>query len=101
MLQEGTAVPPDVREIPERRAAHAPGARHLPLSRLEAGARVPSTQDDACLALICRSGRRSQHVAGLLREQGSYAVDVVGGMQAWAVRGLPVQDAEVAAGTVI
>ncbi|MGX1672836.1 hypothetical protein [Streptomyces sp. NPDC055400] len=50
---------------------------------------------------ICRSGRRSRHVAGLLREEGSYAVDALGGMQACARRGLPVQDAEGAGGTVI
>ncbi|MEV6163699.1 rhodanese-like domain-containing protein [Streptomyces sp. NPDC052052] len=98
MLQEATAVLLDVRETEEWRAGHIPGAQHLPLSRLTAGAKAP---DGPRLVLICRSGQRSQHAAGLLRERGMDAADVIGGMKAWARQGLPVQDTAGATGTVI
>ncbi|MFC8760374.1 MULTISPECIES: rhodanese-like domain-containing protein [Streptomyces] len=51
--------------------------------------------------MICRSGNRSQQAAHLLAESGVAAVDVTGGMCAWADPGLPVKDAHGAAGTVI
>ncbi|MFD4033350.1 rhodanese-like domain-containing protein [Streptomyces sp. NPDC058637] len=101
MLQQATAVLLDVRETEEWRAGHIPGAQHLPLSRLTAGAKVPSTHADSRLVLICRSGHRSQHAALLLRERGMNAVDVTGGMEEWVRQALPVQDAAGAAGTVI
>nr|WSW69181.1 rhodanese-like domain-containing protein [Streptomyces sp. NBC_00995] len=101
VFREATAVLLDVRESEEWQAGHIPGAQHLPLSRLTAGARVPGATAEARLVLICRSGQRSQHAAHLLRERGSDAVDVMGGMKEWARRGLPVQDTAGAPGTVI
>ncbi|MFH8516149.1 rhodanese-like domain-containing protein [Streptomyces gelaticus] len=101
MLQEATAVLLDVRETDEWRAGHIPGAQHLPLSRLTAGAEVPTAYADSRLVLICRSGRRSQGAARLLRARGADAVDVTGGMQAWVRQGLPVQGTAGGAGTVI
>ncbi|MEU0164104.1 rhodanese-like domain-containing protein [Streptomyces iakyrus] len=101
VLEEGTAVLVDVRETDEYRAGHVPGSVHVPLSRLAAGADVPGRQDGHSLMLICRSGHRSKQAAGLLGECGVAAVDVVGGMRAWAADGLAVQDPHGAAGTVI
>ncbi|MET7542285.1 rhodanese-like domain-containing protein [Streptomyces sp. NPDC005507] len=101
MLQTATAVLLDVRETQEWQAGHIPGAQHLPLSRLTAGAKAPSAPAGSRLVLICRSGQRSQHAARLLREQGIDAVDVTGGMKAWVRQGLPIQDTAGAAGTVI
>lgn len=79
-FEDGTAVLVDVRERGEFDAGHAPGA---------------------LLVLLCRSGRRSQQATRLLAEGGAEAVDVAGGMCAWADLGLPVQDAHGAAGIVI
>jgi rhodanese-related sulfurtransferase len=42
--------------------------------------------------VICRSGHRSQRAAKLLAERGADAVDVKGGMNAWAAAGYPVVD---------
>ncbi|WP_425559985.1 rhodanese-like domain-containing protein [Kitasatospora paranensis] len=39
---------------------------------------------------ICRSGNRSRQAAALLTARGVDAVNVAGGMRAWAEAGLPV-----------
>ncbi|CAM5286043.1 rhodanese-related sulfurtransferase [Streptomyces sp. DSM 41037] len=80
----------DVREKPEWRAGHAPGAVHAPLTGLVAGAALPVSTRGRALVVICRSGHRSQRAARLLAGRGAYAVDVVGGMNAWAAAGYPV-----------
>lgn len=82
----------DVRETAEWAAGHAPGAVPAPLSRLAAGAALPPAAQGRPLVVICRSGRRSQQAARLLVQQGADAVDVEGGMDAWAEAGYPVVD---------
>lgn len=70
-VEDGSALLADVREEDEFQAGHAP------------------------------AGHRSQQAARRLAGRGVTAVDVTGGMRAWAAVGLPVQDAHGAAGTVI
>ncbi|WP_097869318.1 rhodanese-like domain-containing protein [Streptomyces sp. rh34] len=82
----------DVREKPEWRTGHAPGAVHAPLTALAAGAALPAAARERPLVVICRSGHRSQQAVKLLAERGAEAVDVKGGMIAWAAAGLPVID---------
>ncbi|MEW2267704.1 rhodanese-like domain-containing protein [Streptomyces sp. NPDC047853] len=82
----------DVREKPEWAAGHAPGAVHLPLTELVAGAALPAEADGRPLVVICRSGQRSQQAAKILSERGAQTVDVEGGMNAWAAAGHPVVD---------
>ncbi|WP_327299969.1 rhodanese-like domain-containing protein [Streptomyces sp. NBC_01197] len=82
----------DVREKPEWTAGHAPGAVHVPLTKLVAGATLPAEAEGRPLVVICRSGHRSQQAAKLLTERGAQAVDVEGGMNAWAAAGHPVVD---------
>ncbi|TLQ43206.1 rhodanese-like domain-containing protein [Streptomyces marianii] len=82
----------DVREKPEWQAGHAPGAVHAPLTRLAAGAALPTSAQSRPLVVICRSGHRSQQAAKLLTERGADATDVEGGMDAWAAAGFPVVD---------
>ncbi|GAA3711872.1 rhodanese-like domain-containing protein [Streptomyces tremellae] len=100
-VEDGSALLADVREEDEFQAGHAPAAFFLPLSRLAGGADLPSRMDGRDLLLICRSGHRSQQAARLLADRGVTALDVTGGMRAWAAEGLPVQDARGAAGSVI
>ncbi|MFI0898457.1 rhodanese-like domain-containing protein [Streptomyces sp. NPDC020983] len=82
----------DVREAEEWAAGHAPGAVHAPLSGLTAGGALPPAAQGRPLAVICRSGHRSQYAATLLAQQGADAVDVEGGMNAWVAAGYPVVD---------
>lgn len=82
----------DVREKHEWRTGHAPGAEHAPLTALAAGGALPAAARGRPLVVICRSGHRSQRAVKLLAERGADAVDVKGGMNAWAAAGLPVID---------
>lgn len=89
---DGEAVLLDVREQAEWNAGHAPGALHVPLSRLATGVALPSATEGRPLVVICRSGHRSRQAARLLAGRGAEAVDVKGGMNAWASAGLQVVD---------
>ncbi|MFJ2227737.1 rhodanese-like domain-containing protein [Streptomyces halstedii] len=86
----GGAVLLDVREVSEWNAGHAPGAVHLPLTRLLAGAALPGTVEGRPVVAVCRSGHRSRQAAKLLAGRGVDALDVEGGMIAWERAGLPV-----------
>ncbi|MFJ5723226.1 rhodanese-like domain-containing protein [Streptomyces sp. NPDC093149] len=97
---DGSAVLLDVRELPEWNAGHAPGAIHLPLSRIAEGASLPDSATGRPVVVICRSGNRSRQAARILADRGAQAVDVVGGMTSWAAEGLPVRDRRGAAGTI-
>ncbi|MEU9865458.1 rhodanese-like domain-containing protein [Streptomyces sp. NPDC047971] len=96
----GPAVLLDVRERAEWNTGHAPDAVHAPLSRLLTGASLPPAAKDKQLVVICRSGHRSQQAAQLLTSRGAQAVDVKGGMYAWAADGLPVVDERGSSGRI-
>ncbi|MFD0226247.1 rhodanese-like domain-containing protein [Streptomyces hirsutus] len=82
----------DVREKSEWEAGHAPGAVHASLTGLVAGAALPQAARCRPLVVVCRSGHRSRQAAELLAARGADAVDVKGGMNAWAAAGHPVVD---------
>lgn len=90
----------DVREPDEWDAGHAPGAVPLPLSALMAGAPLPQAAQGRPLVVICRSGNRSREAVGLLVARGMDAVDVIGGMNAWALADLPVVTARGEGGSI-
>jgi rhodanese-related sulfurtransferase len=93
---EGTVLL-DVREADEWAAGHAPGATHLPLGELHVDRLPPG----ATVLCICRSGGRSGRAASALRSAGIEAVNVAGGMAAWAAAGLPVVRDDGRPGTVV
>lgn len=78
----------DVREPEEWVAGHAPGAVHIPLGRLPA--RVAEVPEDVPVYVLCRVGGRSAQAAGWLNRLGRKAVNVGGGMMAWAAAGKPM-----------
>jgi len=87
-LLDQSAILVDVREDAEWRAGHAPGARHIPLSRLPARTRELAPQ--RTVITVCRSGHRSAGAAVILARQGRDVINLSGGMRAWARAGLPV-----------
>lgn len=89
----------DVREADEWEAGHAPGARWIPLGELErARTEVPINRRIVC---VCRSGARSARAAQALIGMGFDAVNMTGGMKAWAAQGLPVVRDDGSDGEVI
>jgi rhodanese-related sulfurtransferase len=78
----------DVREDDEWAAGHAPEATHVPMSQLNA--RVDEVPNDRLVVCVCHVGARSAAVADALNRAGWQAVNLAGGMNAWAAAGLPV-----------
>lgn len=78
----------DVREPFEFAGGHIPGAVNLPLSVLGA-------QHDQLgagpIVVVCRSGNRSAHAVRYLRQLGYEAINLTGGMFAWAQEQLPIE----------
>jgi rhodanese-related sulfurtransferase len=86
----------DVREPDEWHAGRAAGAVLVPLGQLDPAA-VPT---DRPVVVVCRSGNRSGTATAVLREAGVDAVNLAGGMRAWAAAGLPVTADNGTPGTV-
>ncbi|MGZ9277279.1 MAG: rhodanese-like domain-containing protein [Candidatus Limnocylindrales bacterium] len=82
-----------------RDSGRIPGSVHIPLSVLfwridpTSGHDDPSLSDPARqVVLLCAHGYSSSLAAATLRELGfTRATDVVGGFEAWAAAGLPVE----------
>ncbi|CAN5360528.1 rhodanese-like domain-containing protein [soil metagenome] len=82
----------DVREQDEWDAGHAPTAQLLPMSVLRD--RIDELPTDRQLLIVCHSGGRSMRVTDLLLKSGYDAVNVIGGMTAWAASGGPIEAPE-------
>lgn len=89
----------DVREPVEFDAGHAPLAASIPLGALEQ--RTEELPREATIVCVCRSGHRSAAASQALGAAGFDAVNLAGGMYAWAADGLPVVAASGSPGTVI
>ena len=89
----------DVREDNEWAAGHAPPATHVRLA--EVPERLAEIPVSATVVAVCRAGARSQQAAEFLRARGVDAVNLSGGMRAWAGAGLEVVDPSGAPGAVI
>jgi len=89
----------DVREQQEWDAGHAPTASHVPMR--EVPARIAEIPEGVRVLAICRSGARSRAVAEALIGAGYDAVNVTGGMRAWAAADLPMECATGGEGEVV
>jgi rhodanese-related sulfurtransferase/glyoxylase-like metal-dependent hydrolase (beta-lactamase superfamily II) len=98
LVQDG-AVLLDVREPDEWEAGHAPDAVFIPMSHVEA--RLSELEASVKTVVVCRSGGRSAAIAQVLTSHGYDAVNLAGGMRAWARAGLPVRTGEGHPGQVI
>jgi rhodanese-related sulfurtransferase len=87
----------DVRELNEFVQVRAPGAMLVPTSSFVA--RLGELPADRPLLVICHLGNRSAAVVGYLSRMGrADAVNVAGGMDAWARAGLAVRRGPLDAG---
>jgi rhodanese-related sulfurtransferase len=78
----------DVREPEEWQAGHVEGSQHVPLGELPARAgEVPHGEQ---VVVVCRSGARSAQATAYLAARGVDAVNLDGGLQAWAAAGRPL-----------
>jgi rhodanese-related sulfurtransferase len=76
----------DCRELYEWVAGRVDAAVHIPLNAIMAGA--GSDLDKAKpIAVICRSGNRSELATMMLQARGYEAYNVEGGMEAWEAAG--------------
>ena len=77
----------DVRTDEEWATGHIAGAVHIPMQEL--GGRLDEVADR--VVCVCAVGGRSARVTQWLLNQGREAVNLDGGIWAWAQDGLPVQ----------
>jgi rhodanese-related sulfurtransferase len=89
----------DCREPYEWEAGHIDGAVFLPLNSIMAGAGSDLDRDRP-VAVICRSGNRSELATMMLQARGFEAYNVEGGMEAWAAEGLPFSAGDGSPGRV-
>ena len=75
----------DVREPYEWQAGHVEGAMHVPMG--EVVARLGELPQDRELVVVCKVGGRSAQVVQYLNQAGFNAVNLDGGMSAWARAG--------------
>jgi rhodanese-related sulfurtransferase len=88
----------DVREGYEWDAGHVAGAVHIPLGQLVQ--RVNELPEDRQVVVVCRSGTRSARATAFLASSGLDAVNLAGGMKAWAEEGLQFEATDGAPGVV-
>jgi rhodanese-related sulfurtransferase len=98
-LVDAGAVLLDVREPDEWQAGHAPDAVFIPIGEL--AQRTGELATDRRIVAICRVGGRSARATQFLLAQGFDAVNLTGGMRAWAAADLDVVTADGGPGTVI
>jgi rhodanese-related sulfurtransferase len=88
----------DVREDDEWAAGHIAGSVHVPLSELPA--RAADIPDADPLVVVCKVGGRSAQVTAWLIGQRRDAVNLAGGLEAWADAGRPLVTDDGTPGTV-
>ena len=77
----------DCREQYEWDAGRIEGALHIPLNDVMAGESTDVLDIATPIAVICRSGNRSELAAMMLQARGYDATNVEGGMEEWAAAG--------------
>jgi rhodanese-related sulfurtransferase len=89
----------DCREQYEWDAGRVEGAIFIPLNALMADA-GPELDPSKPIAVICRTGNRSELASTMLQARGFEAHNVEGGMEAWQQAGLPFEAPDGSPGRV-
>ena len=89
----------DCREQYEWDAGRVEGAIFIPLNTLMAGA-GRELDPSKPIAVICRTGNRSELASTMLQARGFEAHNVEGGMEAWQQAGLPFEAPDGSPGRV-
>jgi rhodanese-related sulfurtransferase len=89
----------DCREQYEWNAGRVDGAVHIPLNTIMAGG-GGDLDPERPVAVICRTGNRSELAALMLQARGFEAYNVAGGMEEWAAEGLPFEAPDGSPGRV-
>jgi rhodanese-related sulfurtransferase len=79
----------DVRETYEWEAGRIPGARHIEMERL--ASQAETIDRDRPVVFQCRIGSRAGMAAQAFRASGYVAFNLLGGLEAWAAAGLPME----------
>jgi rhodanese-related sulfurtransferase len=89
-LQTKGAFMLDVRQPEEWTTVHMPGATLIPLDEL--ASRLSEVPQGQPIVVVCRSGNRSAQGRDLLLQAGfNQVTSMAGGMNDWAVNGLPTE----------
>lgn len=93
----------DVREPEEWRHGRIDGSLHVPMNSVpDHVAYRPETLDpQRRVVVVCKMGGRSAHVAAWLNRNGFDAVNLDGGVLAWATSGRPLVADDGLAPTVV
>jgi rhodanese-related sulfurtransferase len=89
----------DCREPYEWKAGRIEGAVHIPLNAIMAGAGT-DLDTSKPIAVICRSGNRSELATMMFQARGFEAYNVEGGMEAWEAAGFPFEAEDGSPGRV-
>ena len=82
----------DVRTKEEWRNGHVPGSIHISLESIPKRPDAVKRQlQGKEVLVICRSGSRSSRAAAMFRDLGVNAINVRGGINAWARKDLPIK----------
>lgn len=79
----------DVRTAEEFASGHIPGAVNIPVDALQR--RLNEVPGDEPVVVYCRSGNRSAQASQILAQAGYSDIYDLGGINAWAAQGLPVE----------
>jgi rhodanese-related sulfurtransferase len=89
----------DCREPYEWTAGRIQGAVHIPLNSIMGGAGTDLDKATP-IAVICRSGNRSELATMMFQARGFEAYNVEGGMEAWEAAGFPFEAEDGSPGRV-
>ena len=84
----------DVSNPDEFAAAHAKGAKNIPLNELEAKLAIAVKKKDTPIIFICPMGKRSANATAAAKKMGYVAAqNLSGGLRAWRDANMPIQKA--------